>query len=80
MLRRLMTCAVLTYLAYQLFELLAEESAGRVGGARRRALKRALNEDEGRMNFTGPGRGTTVEAEDPDGARAIHAVGRGVVS
>jgi hypothetical protein len=51
-------------------------SAGSAGSAA--DLRRALNEDAGRMNVTGSGRGTTVSVEDAQGGRSNRLVGRGV--
>jgi hypothetical protein len=42
-------------------------------------LHRALNRDPGRMNVSGPGRGTSVEVADAGGGRSNRIVGRGVV-
>lgn len=82
---------LLTYalLGYVLYELLLGMTEPRVTRASRAALRheragsrdlhRALNEDRGRMNLTGPGRGRIVATEDSDGGTARHMVGRGVV-
>lgn len=44
-----------------------------------RPLNRALDQDQGRMNFTGGGSGQAVRTEGTDGGSASHRVGRGVV-
>lgn len=65
-------------IGYFLYEYLLSGSRHRPA-TRSRNLQRALNEDPGRMNVTGPARGTDVETEDTDGARSHYVVGRGVV-
>ena len=78
--------AVMGYVVYQFFQGMrqtAGAAAGIRGGGERigsRDLRRALNEDEGRMNVTGPARGTTISTDEPGGAQMRHVVGRGVVS
>jgi hypothetical protein len=88
---KLLAWVALGYVAYELYQGMAEGSGsgggggGGGGGARRGRgssdLERALNEGTGRMsNLTGPGRGATVGTEDFQGGRSTHVVGRGVVS
>jgi hypothetical protein len=79
--------ATMGYFIYQLFQGMRQPAAAGAGmsaGGRERIgsrdLRRALNEDEGRMNVTGPARGTTISTEEPGGAQMRHVVGRGVVS
>jgi hypothetical protein len=66
------------YLAYEFIQGLFHGSAMRAA-ARSRDLHRALNEDPGRMNITGPGQGMAVETHDAVGGQGKHRVGRGVV-
>lgn len=75
--RYLIFGGVVGFLIYELIRILS--GGDRNPRRRAEALRRALNSDTGRMNVTGPGRGTVVEAEDADGARSHHVVGRGVV-
>lgn len=42
-------------------------------------LNRALNDDPGRSNMTGPARGERVTSQEPTGESVPHMVGRGVV-
>jgi hypothetical protein len=83
---RLLSWLALGYVAYELYQGMSEGSrrGGGGGGGRRRGrtgdLQRALNEDPGRTNVTGPGRGTSVTTEDVQGGRSNRIVGRGVVS
>jgi hypothetical protein len=56
-----------------------QRGRGRGNGIRQRNLKRALNEDPGRMNVTGPGEGKTESTSDAGGGSAKRVVGRGVV-
>lgn len=75
--RPMIICSILGFVAFGLIHWVIGLEPRRP--ARKQALRRALNEDPGRMNVTGKGRGTLVEAEDPDGARSRHIVGRGVI-
>ncbi|HEY8666977.1 MAG TPA: hypothetical protein VIL86_09945 [Tepidisphaeraceae bacterium] len=72
------------YLAYKMLQDLpataGRGNAGAGGGRSSRHLSRALDENAGRMNVTGPGRGTTVSVEEPTGAMHRQTVGRGVVT
>jgi len=83
---KLLAWVALGYVAYELYQGMNEGGAGGGGGGQRggrgrsRDLERALNEDTGRMNMTGPGRGTSVATEDFQGGRSNRLVGRGVVS
>jgi hypothetical protein len=65
--------AGLGFLLYEMFEDLV------LSDARPDDLHRALNQDQGRMNVTGPGRGRLEQTEDFTGASSPHRVGRGVV-
>jgi hypothetical protein len=83
---KLAAYALLGYIIYELYRGMTEgqqqmRGAGGRSWRRRGDLERALNEDTGRMNVTGTGRGTTtVSTEDATGARSRHVVGRGVIS
>ena len=89
---KLIAWGVLGYVIYELYRGMTEAggagtgtpSGGRASHRRRRrrsdTLERALNEDPGRMNLTGGGRGTTVSTEDTQGGRSNRVVGRGVIS
>ena len=79
---KLLAWIALGYVAYELYQGMNEGGGGqrRGGGRRSRDLERALNEDSGRSNMTGPGRGTRVATEDSQGGRSNRLVGRGVVS
>jgi len=84
---KLLAWIALGYVAYELYQGMNEGSGGggvggerRGGGRRSRDLERALNEDPGRSNMTGTGRGTRVATEDFQGGRSNRLVGRGVVS
>jgi len=84
---KLLAWAALGYVVYELYMGMSEGSSQGVGGGSRgrsragsRDLEYALNTDPGRMNMTGPGRGTTVSTEDFQGGRSNRVVGRGVVS
>ena len=69
------------YLVYEFFHGLLYGPAGKSasGNGKSGDLERALNEDAGRMNMTGPALGKTIETDDSQGAHARHTVGRGVV-
>jgi hypothetical protein len=71
------------YLVYEFFQGLVYGPPASRGSQRRAAgsedLHRAMNEDEGRMNLTGIGRGTTLRTEDASGTSSTRTVGRGVV-
>ena len=83
---RLMAYVALGYFIYEIYQGLAHGAGGggrgEVGGAPQRArsrpLARALDEDTGRMNITGTGRGQTISVEGGGGAVSHHTVGRGV--
>ena len=83
---KLLAWIALGYVAYELYQGMNEGGGGGAGGPRRgggrrsRDLEGALNEDSGRSNMTGPGRGTRVATEDSQGGRSNRLVGRGVVS
>ena len=49
------------------------------GGGGSRELNRALDENAGRTNMTGPGIGEAVTTAEPSGESVTHRVGRGVV-
>jgi hypothetical protein len=69
-------------LAYGLYRLLEAESAvleRRRTGGHSPDLRRALNENEGRMNETTAARGMAVDVEEPDGGHTRRVVGRGVI-
>jgi hypothetical protein len=75
----------LGYVAYELYQGMKASGQDSGGGepARTgsRALRRALNEGSGRMNVSGPARGTTATTTDEfSGASMSHTVGRGVIS
>lgn len=80
---KLMAYSALGYLAYEFCQgLLHGPASERSWNSRQtgsRDLRRALNENAGRMNVSGPGRGTTVEVDDSDGGHSNRIVGRGVV-
>jgi hypothetical protein len=79
---KLLAVAALGYLIYEFFQgLMADpsEASWQRNEASSRDLHRALNEDPGRMNITGEGRGTTVSTQDFAGGSTRHVVGRGVV-
>ncbi|HMB95432.1 MAG TPA: hypothetical protein VKK61_05285 [Tepidisphaeraceae bacterium] len=66
------------YLVYELVQgWMHGSSIGRE--AESRDLHRALNEDAGRMNMTGPAVGMPVEVADSVGGHSQRRVGRGVV-
>jgi hypothetical protein len=67
------------YFAYQLWEAVCRESHGRLQNSESRNLRRALNEDAGRMDPRDSARGVDVVTEDSDGAQSHYRVGRGVV-
>jgi hypothetical protein len=71
---KLISIAAIAVFIYELFQELRREPR-----ASREDLHRALNEDQGRMNVTGAGRGREIETEDPDGAHSHRLVGRGVL-
>jgi hypothetical protein len=82
---KLLFYATMGYVIYQLFQGMrqpASAGAGMRGGERigSRDLRRALNEDAGRTNVTGPARGTMIATEEDSGAQMRHVVGRGVVA
>ena len=80
---KLLAWVALGYVAYELYQGMNEGGGGgqrRGGGRRSRDLEGALDEDPGRSNMTGPGRGTRVATEDSQGGRSNRLVGRGVVS
>jgi len=84
---KLLAWIALGYVAYELYQGMNEGGGGggggeqgRGGGRRSRDLERALNEDPGRTNMTGTGRGIRVATEDFQGGRSNRLVGRGVVS
>jgi hypothetical protein len=75
---KLVVYAGFGYLVYEIAQGLLHGST--MGAeARSRDLHRALNEDPGRMNMTGPGEGIDVEIHDAVGGQAHRRVGRGVV-
>jgi len=87
---RLIKLTLYAAMGYVLYELVMgmvgqgdemSRQGGRSGPSRgNRDLRRALNEDAGRMNLTGTGRGQTVSVEDDSGAQHRQVVGRGVTS
>jgi hypothetical protein len=79
---KLILAGAIGYALYEIYLGIREGSGGKkIARGAQRDLRRAMNEDEGRMaNFTGTGRGTTVSSSDTDGASIKHVVGRGVVS
>ncbi len=81
--------ALMGYVLYEMYQGMTQESGGssfggggsRRGGGHGGGFGGALGDDAGRMGtLTGPGRGTTVSANDADGGEMRHTVGRGVVS
>ena len=82
---RLIKLTAYALFGYALYELIrgmmtdAEQTGIRQGGGGSRALRRALNEDAGRVGVTGPGEGVQVATQDADGGSVRHRVGRGVV-
>src|SRR5262245_15781490 len=85
---RLLKIAAYALFGYVIYQLLcgmlnsqpartSRTESTRIGS---RDLKRALREDRGRMNLTGPGRGRMISTEDSGGGTAVHLVGRGVIS
>jgi hypothetical protein len=66
------------YLAYEFIKGLLHGSHMRAAAGSRN-LHRALNEDPGRMNMSGPGQGMAVDIEDALGGHSKRRVGRGVV-
>ena len=86
---RLIKLGIYALLGYVLYELFlgitqgVEEQKGRggqkQGGGGSREFQRAANEDPGRMQMSGTGRGQEVETQDASGASSHHRVGRGVV-
>lgn len=88
---RLIKLAIYGLLGYAIYEFVRGVSQSKVAtqaastaGKRRqssgsRDLNRALNEDPGRANMTGPARGERVMSQEPSGESAPHMVGRGVV-
>ena len=83
---KLLAYALIGYVFYEMYQgmkMAGGRGAHTSGGEGRigsRDLRRALNEDTGRMNVTGPARGTTVATEEASGASMPHVVGRGVVA
>ena len=82
---RLMKLAIYGLLGWAIYELYQGMIQGTTGGSSSgggssRTLRRALNEDTGRMNMTSGGEGTTAETSDFDGGSMRHSVGRGVIS
>lgn len=88
---RLVKLAIYGLLGYAIYEFVRGMTQGQsvglgqvMGGRQRQtggspALDRALNEDPGRSNMTGPARGQRVVSEEPSGESVPHMVGRGVV-
>jgi len=79
---KLLAVAALGYVIYEFFQGLMSDSEQRSSQRREASSRdqhRALNEDPGRMNVTGPGQGTSVRTEDYSGGSIRHVVGRGVV-
>jgi hypothetical protein len=88
---RLIKLAIYGLLGYAIYEFVRGMSqrqgiAGAAGmgrgqsrDARSRDLDRALSEDPGRANMTGPARGERVVSQEPCGESVPHMVGRGVV-
>jgi hypothetical protein len=84
---RLVRLAIYGLLGYAMFEFVRGFVAGGSccgGGAEAKQrgsgdLNRALDEDSGRSNLTGPGGGERVVTDEPDGRSESHVVGRGVV-
>ena len=82
---KLLAYALLGYALYEFFRGMVQgEAGGTAGGGQRgggsRELNRAMETNPGRMNMTGPGRGTDVQTQEASGASVPHTVGRGVVS
>ena len=83
---RLIKLAIYGLLGYALYEFIrgltegAPQAMGRPRGSSSRQLNRALDEDSGRQNTTGPSPGRTVTTNEPNGESVSHVVGRGVVS
>lgn len=70
---------LLGWVLYELYQGMQQGSTQRSGGGSR-SLRRALNEDQGRMAMSGEGRGTSVSTGEPNGMSMRHTVGRGVTS
>ena len=90
---RLIKLAIYGILGYALYEFirgltsdqgggsqLAGAGQGQGGSGGSRELNRALDENAGRTNMTGPGIGEAVTTAEPSGESVTHRVGRGVVS
>jgi hypothetical protein len=88
---RLIKLAIYGLLGYAIYEFVrgmtqgsgasqAMSMGGQQGqGGGSRDLNRALNDDPGRSNMTGPARGERVMSQEPSGESVPHMVGRGVV-
>jgi hypothetical protein len=88
---RLIKLAIYGLLGYAIYEFVRGVSQGKAAthaasapgqprqSSESRDLNRALNEDPGRANMTGPARGERVMSEEPSGESVPHMVGRGVV-
>lgn len=88
---RLIKLAIYGLLGYAVYEFVrgimqgpgdaqAAGAGGQQGqGGGSRDLNRALDQDAGRSNMTGPARGERVMSQEPSGESVPHFVGRGVV-
>lgn len=87
---RLIKLAIYGLLGYAIYEFVrgmmqgqdiaqAMGMGGQQGRGGSRELNRALSEDPGRSNMTGPARGERVMSQEPSGESVPHMVGRGVV-
>jgi hypothetical protein len=83
---RLIKLAIYGLLGYAIYEFArglmacdAGNERGNGGKQGSKALNRALDRGENRVNMTGPGRGEREETEEPTGESVPHVVGRGVV-
>ena len=80
---KLLSYCLLGYVLYELYEGFTQAASvqGGGGGGGSDDLRRALNEDEGRMGaLSGRGRGALVPVDEGDGGHTQRVVGRGVVS
>ena len=80
---KLALVGLISYAAYEFIRgLLSDDGDGGLGtesGGPRSPLGKALSNDPGRSNMTGPARGQRVTTEEISGESVPHFVGRGVV-
>lgn len=82
---RLIKLAMFGLMGFALYEIyqgvMQGGTASKGSGVGSRALRKALNEDTGRMNGpTNTGRGQVVSTGEASGTSMRHTVGRGVVT